>query len=351
MKRLTAKLALLLIPPALVLALSVFLARPQWYKAAERDVARDNINYVFIGSSRVAAAIDESTFSTVMKEHLGRPVHALNVGQGYSTPIEHYLGLRRLFRIAPDHMKGCVIFLEAPGGIADLGGWDGPWVNTEQPELMLDVMSVRDLPLLWHSQATLATKLSIMSVIFTRPKAVLLSSSNRIRIRIRGWVEALAMRLLARNGGASVSSTGADLSTNGGIRADVMTVQRARVLAVTRSERSLECQRVRSDWNSPVYDALRQLVEQHDGTIVLYDIPQSSSFSRLDHTDIGKSNQEGFRRNITRMHTEILSPSFSYSDSDFPDLWHLRKSRSSEFTEALARAYIQELAPKKASPF
>jgi hypothetical protein len=37
----------------------------------------------------------------------------------------------------------------------------------------------------------------------------------------------------------------------------------------------------------------------------------------------------------------VLVPDMATSDDDFPDLWHLRQSRSAEFSRSLARVWTE----------
>src|SRR5512136_1011011 len=71
---------------------------PRWYSRAETIARQRNVDFLFIGSSKVAAAFIENRFDIYMSEQLGRKIVSINLGQGFSTPQLHYLGLRNLFR-------------------------------------------------------------------------------------------------------------------------------------------------------------------------------------------------------------------------------------------------------------
>lgn len=310
-----------------------------WYEEAAQQVANHHVDYLFVGSSRVAAAIDASTFSDIMSRRLGRTTRAINLGQGYSTPIEHYLGLRHLFEIAPKNLAGCVIFWEAPGQTFHLGAWGDDWFWHEQPELILPVLRRWDLPALWFSRGAIDPKLTLTIETLLRPSN-LFARRRHLHKRIMDRGELLVSRFLPQNKPTAPVPI-ADLPTQGGIRVEEESVQRARKLAIILTDESLRQQRLNLNWQSPIYENLRALVEQHHGKIILYDMPMSLTFGRVYQTNIGRANQRNFLQQLSHLRTTILHPPFSYSDQDFPDLWHLRQSRCHEFTSALAQSYLQ----------
>src|SRR6266487_2096282 len=116
-------LALWIVLPILVLGFVEALVRittdriPLWYGAAERVAERDRVDVIFVGSSRVlAATLTEACTETVALRTGYRP-RTLNLGRGYTTLIEHYLGLRNLILTHPRSVKGVTVFIEAPGGL------------------------------------------------------------------------------------------------------------------------------------------------------------------------------------------------------------------------------------------
>src|SRR5262249_22993251 len=93
--------------PILVLGLVEALVRtttdrmPLWYGAAERVAERDRVDVIFVGSSRVLAAVLTDAFSETVALQTGYRPRTLNLGRGYTTLIEHYLGLRNLLLTHP----------------------------------------------------------------------------------------------------------------------------------------------------------------------------------------------------------------------------------------------------------
>src|SRR5206468_946595 len=116
---------------------------PNWYGAAQWAASEGRVDVVFSGSSRVAAAVDGASFAREVFLRTGHCPRILNLGRGYSTEAEHYLGLRNLFASHPQSLQGAVVFVEAGGGLpSDISSgvraparWDGSWVHSAQPWL------------------------------------------------------------------------------------------------------------------------------------------------------------------------------------------------------------------------
>ena len=58
---------------------------PGWYLAAEREAGQARVNVIFIGSSRVGAAVHVPSFEREVFSLTGHCPRALNLGRGYST--------------------------------------------------------------------------------------------------------------------------------------------------------------------------------------------------------------------------------------------------------------------------
>jgi hypothetical protein len=49
-----------------------------------------------------------------------------------------------------------------------------------------------------------------------------------------------------------------------------------------------------------------------------------------------------FREALQRWKAPYLDPRIATTEDDFPDIWHLRKSRSAEFTKDLTREFLDQ---------
>jgi len=137
---------------------STFDRVPLWYGAAQWAASEGRVDVVFIGSSRVSAAVSVTSFAREVFVRTGQCPRGLNLGQGYSTDPEHYLGLRNLFTSHPESLRGVVVFVEAAGGLPSSNGsevlglarWDTSWVHSAQPWLVVDLLRSEDLLPLWR---------------------------------------------------------------------------------------------------------------------------------------------------------------------------------------------------------
>lgn len=120
---------------------------PHWYRQAARIAGRTPVRYIFIGSSRVACSIIPSEFA----RKAGVPVgEVINMGAGYSTLVQHYLGLQKIAAAQPGGFQGVTVFLEAPEEVPDLENWRGNWLYSQGPDLLINVLVLADLPQFWN---------------------------------------------------------------------------------------------------------------------------------------------------------------------------------------------------------
>ena len=99
-------------------------AKNSWYDKLYFTQQQSPLKYIFLGSSRVAASINVQTVKKLTGEN------AYNIGQGFSTLHEHYLGLREYFARFPKAGKGLKIFVEQGAHSFEL--WTGQPMPTEE---------------------------------------------------------------------------------------------------------------------------------------------------------------------------------------------------------------------------
>lgn len=291
------------------------------------------LDAIFIGSSRVAAAIDGDAFDRVLSAERGTPFHSLNQGQGHTNLQQHVLGLRLLFRQHPERFEGCTLFFEAPGSLAGPGGWQGQWFHDGRPELLAPLLRKSDLPGFLTSNGDLEAKLEIL--------AIWSMAGARLAVWRRGLREALLRRLGAlstrageRLGWLDAPEDSSDLSAAGGIRTDEEGIALARQLAERSAARGRAPQA--GTYEDSVLASLLALARENGGELVLFRMPLSSPFQFEPDPDLAARFANWRQRHGVR----LLEPDFRSDDADFPDLWHLSRSRSAAFSEALARAWL-----------
>lgn len=326
--------------PLLVFALAEYSVKrwvekqTNWYPAYGQPGAEGKqVNYIFIGSSHVGAAIDAKTFAKAMGEHLNRSCQALNFGRGFSKPVQHLLGLRNLFTMQPGASRGVTVFVEAPAGLPVYDTFADDWYFPQATHMLVSRLASEDLTMYrkhhpnWSQQATL------LRLYACRPSNLMRNRNYIRRLVFRRSRQKLDALFPARE--ANILEH--DLDQAGGVRNDAAGVK------IVREQIKVEVDSVEKKMIPPlektVLMEIRTLVESVGGRVVLYDIPLSG-IKRATFTGMAsEADRTRFRNALAAEGIPVLRSKFSYDDADFPDLSHLRKSRKKEFTRHLADAY------------
>jgi hypothetical protein len=323
-------LKLLALAAALDVAIRAALALvPYGYEAAAREARRADLRFVFVGSSRTAAAIDPVAFVREPALRLPPTATATNQGRGYSTFVEDYFGLRRLADARPGGLADVVVFVEAPGGVPRLEPWSDSWVHPAYPELLSRVIVVTDLPRFWRESDTPAGTKAFVTGALLSPALLLWGKGQDV-------VTAVLARIVPR-----LLPARADLAGAGGVLVDEASLQRVRAAVVRAADEAMAAQApITADVaeRSVLHDIVR-LVGEQGGRVVLYRVPVSSVLRAPSATAVGRANAETVARVVEGWSVPILAPEFPTTDDDFPDLSHLRASRAAEFSRSLARAW------------
>jgi hypothetical protein len=331
--------------PALVLGLAEACVRrtadrlPLWYGAADALAAQDRVDALFVGSSRVEAAVVPETFEAVVLARTGRPLRTLNMGRGRSTDFEHYLGLRNLLERHPTAFSGLRVFWEAPGGVPVAGRYGiDPWATTEQPWLLVDLLDVSDLEALWRSSALdVGTRLHLSLRLWLRPIR-LFNRRERLRQSLLSLPSLLAMGRLAELFGSA--PLGSDLRAHGRLYDNALRVLEAREGAL---EFASGVPNALAAWRSgqPTGVSLAvDLVRAHGGQVIFFRPPEAEVFEQAYVAPAWLEERRAFEARADAWGCPRLSPAFPHADDDLPDLWHLRPARAPEFTRALADAWL-----------
>jgi hypothetical protein len=322
-----------------------------WSVKERSQRANPPVKYYFLGSSRVAAAVDEKAFEAEMGRQLGHPVQALNLGAGYSCLAQDYLYLRNLLRQHPDDLRDSVVFLEAFGGMPEPGEWNGRWFQEGWPELLTPLLRKGDLPRLWSTQMTLEEKMRLSADVLIRHCALLTYRERIGRELMKAgddWVFGYVAPFFPPRASGTATAV-ADLTTAGGIRNDADGVAAARELAVNLARQDLACQAPVRGWEKRIIADLVRLVRQGGGQVAFYEMPLHPVQAAMYQTEIRLGDRAVFREQARAWDTPFLAPDFVSGDEDFPDYWHLRQARSSEFATKLARSWVQAASADKPS--
>ncbi len=341
-------LAQWLVVPCLVLGAAELAARhspagvPRWYAAADALAAREPLDVLFIGSSRVEAAVDVEAFEAAVWRRSGRRVRALNLGRGYSTDAAHFFGVRNLLERHPERLRGLDVFAEAPGGLPFPTYWrHTPWAQPEQPFLLAEQLRAHDLRGLWRfAGLDLETRLHVSARVLLR-RCTLFGQRERVRELALGllpamWDGRLGATLTAPPLGADLRAMG-----RGSIRSDPEAVRAARALALDFG-RSLSAHQAPWRNYAPTISAsLVALLRARGGRVVFFEPPQSTPFLAAYATPLRQEDARQFAEQARAWGTTVLRPDFAYDDGDLPDLWHLRPERAPEFSARLAAAWLE----------
>ena len=323
----------------------------RWYPDVIEQLQGLPVRYLFVGSSRVSAAVDGARLEQALRG--SGDSTTVNVGQGFSTIITHALGLRELGD--QGLLRGSVVFLEAPQGMPDASTWHDEWYYIEAPYFLLTVMHAHDLPGLWRSNMSAGLKFAATGrLVFAWSRSL----TYRERVRAGGlaaaYTAAQDLQRLVVGAGPSADMRAAEergiLRAGGGVRIDIDDRQRIRAAAADEGRRMVATQRVVDDWDASVVGDIVRLVRRAGGDVVFYEMPLSSVMRGAYETPTGISNVRSFRRQAAEWRTPILALRRSFPDEEFPDLWHLSREQSVRFTDDLVLSWQKARRPGEPLP-
>lgn len=293
---------------------------PRWYPSVIDALDGQPAEAIFIGSSRVSAAIDAASFSTAAGHAATR---TFNVGQGFSTIAAHALGLRNLGQRGL--LRGTVVFIEAPMRLPDQATWtDHEWYQRPAPHFLLTVLQMGDIPGLWRSRLTFEDKLAA-TIRWSFSPSLLATSHEDIRVKM---LTGVYHRVTAR---APVETE------DRGVRGDIDDLARIQRAAAGEGARMNQIPAV-DDWSGTIVSDIVAQVHRDGGRVVFYDMPMSPAM-QLDSPNAIRS-RTAFLEYAARWQTPVLVPDATFGDEDFPDRWHLSNVAQLRFTDALAATWV-----------
>ncbi|MEL6610667.1 MAG: hypothetical protein AAFQ53_01120 [Bacteroidota bacterium] len=340
---------LFILIPVLVMEFGIRVVAADKFKGQEKHVdfyhptrmAASNdrqIDYLFVGSSRVAAAVEPQAFADVVEERTGTRPMAIDQGKGYSTLVEHYFHLRNLAADYPGSLQGTTVMIESPMGLAQTNTWDGEWAKESWPELLGPPMRVGDLPqYVLSSTDTKETKVAaIGSALFM---------STRYWDALTNKFEGALNRAFGAGKGATETKdedcAEADMSTDGGVRCDDEGIDITRKIVRFETRQAEELEEPVDDWNRTAAASIVELVRAEGGEVVFFDVPMGSygiirfgSEALLQSTEVFTEYRQANGLRYVR------TAGFACNDDDFPDFAHLRHSRAEEYSRTLAESFL-----------
>ena len=307
----------------------------EWYpSSSELAQMKSPIDALFIGNSRVGAAIDAEAFDKQVSTVMGKDHSSVNVGMGFTTMAEHYLALRNMARFDPDIFKGTAVFVAAPDSIPDYDTLSDCWFFKQTPHFLLMHLKAEDLPEFLRSDCTAADKIQLMRLYLFKGSYTLV---------YREWLHNFFWKKIEQKVGAIAANkpekTEVDLGTAGGVRNDsigialVYNAQLAKLDSVMATPLP--------GYETSLLAAIDKLVRDRGGRVVLYDLPISTISKKTIEKEVRRDDRARFLAELHEAdYVWLRTPSFTYSDVDFPDASHLRASRKKEFSTLLADAWL-----------
>ncbi|MEM9905347.1 MAG: hypothetical protein AAF921_10025 [Cyanobacteria bacterium P01_D01_bin.44] len=281
----------------------------------------ERVDFLFIGSSRVAATINPQIFK--QKDASKTTVVA---ARGHTSPGIHYQALKTKLSEHPDYLKGAKVFIEYSGSrqYDESFREDQLRVDQDMPHLLLPYLNAQSLvEYLEKSPNSRQTKLE-MTVLF-------LSAAYRSIPFVRENLRKLDSPLL--------DASEKLITSDGGIRDDQIAL--AREQAIMSVEQQVENSQespiiTEGSLNESFLAYFHQLITQNGGQLFLYKMPLHSIQKEVYASAKESLNQRVFEAWLSTKDIEVVyNKRFDYTDSDFPDIWHLSKAKRDEFSRLL----------------
>lgn len=295
----------------------------------------EHVDYLFIGSSRVPATINELV---IMNENPDKI--AIVAGRGYMTPGIHYQALVNRLAEYPNYLKDADVFIEYFGPGIFTNSFDDDKYRVYEPVVATDGSSPHlILPHLNYKSLIAFLKES------KNPKSVKFNilvqycfSSYRTISYIKEKFDRFDEKLLFEN-------KKQELVSEGGIRNDIVELSRQKALEIAKIESQLiENGPIVSfdDLNKSSLAKLNKLITENGGKLYLYKMPLSSIQEAVFNVNKALRNKQIFENWLSLNGIKVVSnDKFKYEDDDFPDTWHLSADRRDEFTFLLYNEIIK----------
>jgi len=311
-----------------------------WYGQVVQAVEQGyHPNFLFVGSSRMRAAIHSESWDRVMAERFHVRTSGLNLGMGWCTPMEHYFGLRSILRANPAALRGTAVLIEAGEGIGFPETWRQNWIVEDRWDLLVPYLESSDFGNVWKSSTPKEAKVAIAAGLWFPA----FDQTARLRHDFRSQIDTIGSQLqhAVWENAASMGPTEADLSTDGGIRADKKGVELAKFMADSMAQADLRDQKPYGDWDSTVLADIVRLLKDAGAMPIFVRIPYSPTQAVPLATPLRQADRIAFEAAVRRWGLPpVVAAPFQPRPEDFPDKWHLRKTLAPDFTRSLALAYL-----------
>ena len=301
-----------------------------------------NADFIFIGSSRIPASINEFLFSKIS----GKKV--ICAGRGYMTFGVHYQALKNKVKNHPNFLKNSIVLVE----YAAEPQWTSSFLNDQMlvyepkvlgydkpmPQLMLPHLSLNSLiEFLKISNNTISVKIQML---------LFHSSFYRSSVYVQERYKNLSNNFLFADKNKKKES----LVSSGGIKNTKFEIAKEKAIVHAK----LAQDKIESNpelsfeiLNNSSLFALNKFIKTNGGSLVLFKMPLHSVQKNIGSSKKASLNKIVFEDWLKSLDIPIVNnTNFKYDDKDFPDYWHLSKQRRDEFTELLYLNIINDSLAK-----
>jgi len=279
----------------------------------------EQIDYLFIGSSRMPASIDINEF-TRKKDS----IVVVNAGKGFSTGSVHYLALTRLVENNPDILTNARVIIETEGGMNFTENFEKGRYKMDEYSLILLLphLTLRSfIDFIRYSECELSLKIQLTKLYCSalyRNIPFIIDKAREKLYKADHEVELIA--------------------AEGGIKTDAESIEQSRQIVIGYANQRIEDEKNLSpfseqDMNNSVMAAIHELISENGGRIILLDMPLHSVQDAVFTNEYNSQNKETFHNWTKKNNIPLVAlEDFNYSDDDFPDFGHLGIHRRIEFT-------------------
>lgn len=284
----------------------------------------DKPEYIFLGSSRVAALVNPELLSDLTENK-----NVINSARGFMTSGIIIQALKSKLRQTPNFLSNSKVFLEyyGQGSLTSLYESEQLRIyesqttkHSSQPQIMLPYMNFSDLREFWSlSSNSWQAKMKLTILYF--------SASYRGALFVNEKFNH-ADKVLHK--GQSI------VSESGAIRSDDIsnTIQFAKTSAEKQKQRIISEPFLTQETlaESSLLE-LNNLVKENGGELVLFKIPLHSTSEEIFINQKSKRNSEVFIKWVNDQKISLIeTQNFNYGDEDFLDVLHINPDRRDEFT-------------------
>lgn len=314
------------------------------------DIAGNkNLDFMFIGTSRTACAINDKAFYETVGPHIDDPdgwFYGQNKGTGGTRLIYHYLGLRNVLEENPYQFKNTYFLIEAPAGFPEFSYWSDNWVYSTMENLVINDIRSNDVPKLLTTNTPLNDRLD-MTMRYTLRDWTTYDSRERVRAEFYGWGTNLIEKSLTKVFGVKKQELPPieDIVMGGFVSSNPEVAANAdKILEHCLAQEDDYLNRPWQDWDNTILNEMVEMIRSYGGTVILYDVPQVTFLEdNVYHAPRRHDDRIAFEKWRAKKDIPLIKADFDYTDADFPDHMHLGAKKGKVFSEALGEVFIEEV--------